>query len=91
MMAQIVQARRLEGKDDEYRLAGILPAEALAPLVGPTLTDVTVGVKLTIDRRSNQLLRAEFKGRVTPTDAEDVERVIVLSRFDEAIIIEAPR
>ena len=94
MMSKISQTRQLAGNggsDGAIRLTGTLVAGSLSPLVGPTLAEATVQVELMIDRKSNHLLRAEFLGRVTPTDAEGVRRVITLSDFDQEIIIEAPR
>ena len=64
--------------------------EALAPLVGGTLRGVTVQVLLTIDTDDLYLLEARFEGPVTPTDAQDVVRVITLGAFDEAVTIEPP-
>ena len=78
------------GTLETYKIAGRLPVEALAPLVGETLEGVTVEVELTIDAQSLYLLEARFEGPVTPTDAEDVVRVISLGAFNEAVTIEPP-
>ncbi len=92
MMAQIQNVSLLDTKpsDKMYRLSGNLPTTALAPLLGPTLTDRNVEVELTIEAVSDQLLEARFTGAVTPTDVEGAERVIVLSFFNEDISVEAP-
>ncbi len=94
MMSLLEEPSFVEGGSDnaeEYRIAGTLPVEALSPLVGPTLAGRFVDVALTLDRRSLRLQRAEFAGMVKASDQEDVERVIVLSKFDETITIETPR
>lgn len=92
MMAQIQDVSLVDNSSDEtHRMKGNLPTTALAPLLGPTLTDRIVEVELTIEIASNQLLEARFTGAVTPTDVEGAERVIVLSFFDEDITIEAPK
>ena len=93
MMAQVSQARRLDdvtGKPNSYRIGGSLPVEALAPLVGTTLEGTRVVVELTIDSNDSYLLEARFDGPVTPTDSDDVVRVITLSAFDDPISIDAP-
>ncbi len=69
---------------------GSLPATALSPLLGSALEDATVGVRLTIDVDRSYLLEARVEGRVVASDAEDVVRVIKLSRFNEDIDIQPP-
>jgi len=92
MLAQMQGVSLVDTKpsDAKYHLKGNLPTTALAPLVGPTLTDRTVAVELTIEAASDQLLEARFIGAVTPTDVEGADRVIVLSFFNEDITIEEP-
>lgn len=92
IMAQTEDAAMLDADSPEgtHRLRGALPTIALASLVGPTLTDRTVDVELTIDSVTDYLLDVRFIGAVTPSDVEDTERVIVLSFFNEDIVIEAP-
>ena len=65
-------------------------AEMMASLVGPTLTGRTVDLELTIDTTTDYLLEVRFTGAVTPSDIEDAERVIVLSFFNEEVVIEPP-
>lgn len=69
---------------------GALPATALAPLLGSALEDATVRVRLTIDIDRSYLIEARVEGRVVASDAEDVVRVIKLSRFNEDIDIQPP-
>ena len=93
MMSQVDEVRVLDdgpGSRGVHRLGGSLPVEALVPLVGTTLEGVSVVVELTIDAGDSYLLEARFVGPVTPTDPDDVVRVITLSAFDEPISIEAP-
>ncbi len=92
IMLQLGQVR-LAGdgaRGGELRLSGVLPAAALAPLLGGTLEGVTVRVELVIDSMALYLLQARIMGRVTPNDPEGIVRVIVVSAFDEPVVIEAP-
>jgi hypothetical protein len=92
MMLQLGEARLLEdgSQAGRYRIAGELPAEALAPLLGVTLAGVTVRVELVIDSTHFYLLSARVVGRVTDADPEDIVRVVTVSAFDEPLVIEAP-
>ena len=76
--------------DGAFRLSGALPTTALSSLVGPTLTDRTVDLEFKIDSTTDYLLEVRFKGAVTPSDVEDAERVIILSFFNEEVVIEPP-
>lgn len=76
--------------DAVYALKGKIPSEALASLLGRTLTGAVVDVEMKIDVLSGHLLEARFIGAVTPSDVENADRVIVLSFFNEDIAIEAP-
>lgn len=92
MMDQTQDAALLDdgAADGAYRLSGAMPTTALASLVGPTLTDRTVDLELKIDSTTDYLLEVRFTGAVTPSDVEDAERVIVLSFFNEKVVIEPP-
>ena len=92
MMGQTQNATLLDdgASDGAYRISGALPTTALASLVGPTLTDRTVDLELRIDTTTDYLLEVRFTGAVTPSDVEDAERVIVLSFFNEEVVIEPP-
>ena len=92
MMLQLEQLRLVDDGSggDEFRLSGILPAEALAPLLGRTLEGVTVRVELVIDSRDLYLLQARVMGTVSDKDPEGIVRVIVVSAFDEPVVIQAP-
>lgn len=85
--ASFIDAGSEEGT---YRIRGALPTTALSPLVGTTLTDRTVDIELKIDSGTDHLLEVRFKGAVTPSDVEDAERVIILSFFNENVVIEPP-
>ena len=85
--ASFIDAGSEEGT---YRIRGALPTTALSPLVGTTLTDRTVDIELKIDSMTDHLLEVRFKGAVTPSDVEDAERVIILSFFNEDVVIEPP-
>lgn len=92
MMGQTQNATLLDegASDGVYRLSGALPTTALASLVGPTLTDRTVDLEFNIDSTTDYLLQVRFIGAVTPSDVENAERVIVLSFFNEEVVIEPP-
>ena len=79
-----------DGGSRRFLVTGNLPTEAMMPLVGNTLQDATVAVELTIDAETFHLHQVRFDGSVTPTDQGNVERVIVLSFFNEEVTIEAP-
>ena len=93
MLSQLDEVRLLEPDDGEksaYRIRGILGVEALAPLVGETLTGAIVDVELTVDSERLYLLQAKITGNVKPSDTEDPVRIITLSDFEKPISIEAP-
>ena len=91
MMSQIAAPILLEAGEGVYRIAGTLPAEALAPLVGTTVEGVTVGVEVTIGADDLYLQRARFDGKLKETEDPDTVRVITLSRFNEPVAIEPPQ
>lgn len=93
MMQEVSQVRLLGADLDDrtaYSIAGLLPASALAPLVGATLEESTVSVEMTIDSRLFYLLEVRIVGHVTLSDDADVVRVITLSAFGEPVSIKAP-
>lgn len=92
MMSQVQEASLdyPNTSDAVYAMKGKLPSESLASLLGQTLTGATVDIDLKVDKASDYLLEARFVGAVTPSDVENAERVIVLSFFNEDIVIEAP-
>lgn len=90
MMSQVSEVTLTSESADEYRVAGRIPAEALAPLLGKTLSGVSVSVELIIDRQSHHLREARFEGRVTSGEPDGTIRVITLSGFDEPLSIEPP-
>ena len=87
---EVILLKPDRGEKSAYRIRGVLGAEALAPLVGETLTSVAVDVELTLDSKRLYLLQAKITGNVKPTDAEDPIRIITLSDFEKPISIEAP-
>lgn len=90
MMAEVREVTLTSDSADEYRVAGLIPAEALAPLLGKTLSGALVSVELTIDRQTHHLREARFEGRVTSGEPDGTVRVITLSGFDEPLSIEPP-
>ena len=90
MMSSVHRASLTSESEDEYRMSGLILSEALAPLLGTTLTGIEVSVDLTIDRQTYRLLEARFEGRVTAGEEDGTTRVITLSDFDEPLVIEPP-
>ena len=93
MTSQVDQAHLLgESKGDPgvHRIGGTIASEVLQSLLGTTLVGKTVQVELTIDADRLFLLEARLTGRVTPTDDDNVIRVITLSKFNEPVDIKAP-
>ena len=90
IMSQVDQLSVLPDGKGVYRLAGRLPAEALAPLVGDTVTGAVVAVVLTVHAEDLYLLKAVIEGRVTPDEPDGTVRLIILSRFNEVVTVEPP-
>lgn len=93
IMSKLEKPRQLKegSRGQVHRLAGSLPAETLAPLLGETLKDATVQIELAIDSESSHLLEATVIGPVTPSDVQEVVRVLTVSNFNKPVSIEPPR
>ena len=76
--------------DAGYTISATVSAAAFASLVGHVNPEFTVDVTLTIDPASFHLERVDATGRVADDEPEDVRRIIELSDFDAAIVIEPP-
>ena len=74
----------------DYAISARISAAAFASLVGHVNPDYTVDIIVTIDSASFHLKRVDATGRVTDAEPEDVRRIIELSDFDAAIVIEPP-
>ena len=74
-----------------YTIEGHLPADALSPLIGPTLDGATVSVEVAISVAGYYLERVVFVGAAKEGEIEGTIRTIKLSRFDEPVTIEAPQ
>ena len=91
MMTQVRDVSLLSGRDEPVlRLEGVLPVEALTPLVGQTVEGTHIDVELAIESSSRHLLEVGFSGRVTPTEPDGTVRLIKLSRFGVPVTIEPP-
>ena len=90
MLSQVTQTSAARDGPDVHRITGRLPAEALKPLVGTTVTGVTIAVELVVRGSDFYLLEATFQGRVNEAEDADTVRVITLSRFNEPFTIEPP-
>lgn len=90
ILAQVRDAALISHDAGEYHISGALPATALAPLFGETEAQGSVNVALTVDKARLYLNRARLEGRVTPTEADGVARIITLSQFNEKMDISAP-
>lgn len=90
MLSQVTQAVAAPNGPDVHRITGRLPAEALEPLVGTTVTGTTIAVDLVVRGSDFYLLEATFHGRVNEAEDADTVRVITLSRFNESFTVEPP-
>ncbi|MBT3994536.1 MAG: LppX_LprAFG lipoprotein [Chloroflexi bacterium] len=79
----------LLGNGDLF-IAGNIPSESLAALVGTVSPGVLPNVLLTIDSTTNLLKEIVITGVVQPEDEANFKRVITLSKFDEPSILEPP-
>ena len=90
ILAQVQDATLVSRDDAEYRIEGRLSAAALAPLFGDAEPQSSVDVALTIDTTDMHLTRARLEGRITPTEADGLTRIITLSEFNEQVGISPP-
>ena len=91
-MLAAVEAPVLTGFDGRvYTIEGRLPADALSPLIGPTLDGATVSIEVSISVDGYYLERVVFVGAAKEGEIEGTIRTIKLSRFDEPVTIEAPQ
>lgn len=90
ILAQVRDAALISHDASEYRIGGRLPSTALAPLFGETDPQSSVDVTLTIDKTRLYMTRARLEGRITPTEADGIARLITLSEFNEPANISAP-
>ena len=90
MLTRVQDAVLLATGEDEHRVGGVLPVDALRPLLGPQTAGATVKVELTIDAVTSYLTKAVLDGRATASEPDGVVRYITLTRFNEPLIIEAP-
>ncbi len=91
-MLAAVEAPVLTGFDGRvYIIEGHLPADALSPLIGPTLDGATVSIEVAISVDGYYLERVVFVGAAKEGEIEGTIRTIKLSRFDEPVTIEAPQ
>lgn len=88
MMSQVVEARMVQ-KGGVYRITGMLPAQALGPLLGTTVEDSLISVEIEIDAEF-RIVEAVLDGRATPNEPDGTVRVIRLSQFNEPFEIQPP-
>ena len=91
-MLAAIEAPVLTSSDGRiYSIEGDLPADALSPLIGPTLDGATVSIDVAISVDGYYLERVVFVGAAKEGEIEGTIRTIKLSRFDEPVTIEAPQ
>ena len=90
MLTSVQDPVLLATGEDEHRVGGVLPIDALRPLLGPQTAGTTVKVELTIDAVTLYLTKAVLDGRATASEPDGVVRIIMLSRFNERLVIETP-
>ncbi len=91
MMSQVEGASLVSSDREVHLIRGILPAVALSPLLGETVTGTTVDAELKIDVDRLFLIEALIEGRVTEAEPDGVIRVITLSQFNEPFTINPPQ
>ena len=72
------------------RIKGVVPSEALKPLVPASGLDYEVGLELWIDQTNSLLRKARIEGQLLSTDQTDVVRVLTIYDFDEPVEISLP-
>lgn len=73
------------------RVSGTAAAADVAPLVAVSPSQRDVSVVLWIGEDDHLVRRIELSGPVARGESSEAKRVIVLSRFDEPVTIEAPK
>lgn len=91
MMSQVQNPTLVSQDAEAYRIAGSLPAHALAPLFGGNVAAGDVDLQLTIHRARLHLTEVIITGRITPAEEAGLVRTLILSQFDEPVNIERPR
>ena len=85
LMAQVRQPALAAHDAGRFRIEGMLPVAALAPLFGDATAaagEGSVRAALTIERARLRLTEAVLTGSVAPDEPAGIERVITLSDFD---------
>ena len=91
-MMAAVEAPVLTGFDGRiYSIEGDLPADALSPLIGPTLDGATVSIDVAISVDGYYLERVVFVGAAKEGRSKAPYGPSTLSRFGEPVTIEAPQ
>jgi hypothetical protein len=75
---------------DEIHIAGAIPAQPLAALVGSVDPKAIPGVVLTLDASNFRLKKIVISGVVQPQDEPGYIRVITLSKFNNQTSLEPP-
>jgi len=83
--------RASQGGIDSFQMAGAVPAEQLARLVGSTQPAAgAVQTELWIAAADYRLHRVRLVGAIVAGEPPALERVLTLSQFDAAVQIDAP-
>ena len=84
----------ISSDQDNYRVGGLLPPQALASFFGETIHSEDeadfVSVELTLDAESYLLVGVKLDGRITDGEPPGTVREIAVSGFDEPVEIEPP-
>ncbi len=94
IIASISKPTLLDSDESEWRIAGLLPPQALESIFGDTISSDDesdwVSVELTLDAESYLLRSVKMEGRVTEREPPGTVREITLSGFNEPPEIEPP-
>ena len=96
IVASIEKPELVDSDESGWRIAGLLPPQALEPILGKTIRsdDASasdwVSVELTLDAESYLLRSVRMEGRITEGEPPGTVREITLSGFNEPPEIEPP-
>ena len=96
IIGSIQQPELVDSDESGWRIAGLLPPQALEPIFGETIKsdDASAGdwvsVELTLDAGTYLMRSVRMEGRITPGEPPGTVREITLSGFNEPPEIEPP-
>ena len=74
----------------DYQITSPLRADALKSLLGEIIPDGTGVAEVVIDRESFEMKSARISGALQIRDSDSTVRILEMSRYGEAFVIEQP-